>query len=548
VSSLATAMPPSAAPIAGESGMPAVRLDQPKRHAPAASPIVVATRIAPKPIAAGQIPAEGLTVAAFGPQAAGTTIPIDLSRYANTITIATSPTHPATGAAGNPVSGGGGGISTPGTTAATHPVGTASAPNATNAGGSQSAAPSGPTAPAGGQGQAITTSQPVALTGATTQGDGEIRPMTLRPSAPTSAGRPVTREFASTSGPTSNNPPASTANHNFSIQQSVSNNPIIGAPVSVTVQSINNSPNFQKVVWDVTGAVQTEPYVNSLGSFKPQGQVIDQFGGLNQPAATPTDLFKSYWGNTPGTYTITATPTFTDGFQAPSQSVTVTVVAPTVNSFTVTSTPFAWMTNPPDTGFSVTNPITLAASVSVPDLGNPFTSAGTIGLIQKINYTETMTNANTGQHTFDTKGLVLDTLPTAKDPAGTDYLYVGSSTSIANKATSSFSVTDTPLAAYHAGTDPATGKFDTALNEKATITLEDHLVYQPSGGIWVNLSTANSIVMTGEESYNTTTQKWSDVVPSTPNITAPMPTNQDYNIVTWAGWFGNTTWSPSYPY
>jgi len=117
VSSLATAMPPSASPAVGESGTTAVRLDQPTRHTLAASSVAGSPRIAPNPITLARPVANGpvvATIATPGQQAAVPTIPVDLSRYANSITIAAAnapPAHSSSGAA--PVSKPGGGSVAP---------------------------------------------------------------------------------------------------------------------------------------------------------------------------------------------------------------------------------------------------------------------------------------------------------------------------------------------------------------------------------------------------------------------------------------------------
>jgi hypothetical protein len=202
---------------------------------------------------------------------------------------------------------------------------------------------------------------------------------------------------------------------------------IIGAPFSAQVQSINGSPKFQQVVWQVTGAVKSETYVNSMGSFTPLGSVIDKFVAPNQPS---TDYLGSFWGNTPGTYTITATATFSDGVTK-SGSVTVDVIAPAVESFTVTATPWAWQPDQTNhIGFTCQTPFTMAATVSVPDSAGAANYGGEIGLIQKINRTYTVTNSISGPHVIDTSGFVLDTVGTAVDPSGSDYLYPGSRTKI----------------------------------------------------------------------------------------------------------------------
>ncbi len=226
--------------------------------------------------------------------------------------------------------------------------------------------------------------------------------------------------------------------------------------------------------------------------------------------------------------------------------VTVTVVAPEVDSFTVTSTPWAWQPDQSNkVGFTVQQPITIAASVFF-DSGGTLASAS-VGLIQKIDRTDTVKNSISGVPTLDTGGSVLDTLTSATNPNGSDYLYVGSLTSIHDRGSGGFSGSDYPNTIWNSGTDKATGKFDYALDVKTTITLEDHLVFNP-GGICVNLATSSPVVMSGEESYDVNKQQWSDVVAPSPSTTTTVPTHQDYNIVTWTNWYGNPaiTWNPPY--
>jgi hypothetical protein len=386
-------------------------------------------------------------------------------------------------------------------------------------------------------------------------GDGQIRPMTIRHSVITKGKQSGldSPDSGSGSGSSGSSNGSTTTNHDISVPDPTY--AIIGAPFSGNVVSINNSPQFKQVVWQATGVVQSETYVNSMGSFTPQSTVTHKFGGQNQPPVTSTDVFGFYWGNTPGTYSITATATFTDGVTV-SDSQSVTVIAPSVNSFTVTSTPWAWQ---PDqinqTGFTVQNPITMTASVYIPDSIDGANFAGTISLIQKVDMTETVTNFISGVHVIDTHGLVLDTPTAATDPAGHNFLYQYQPplTYISAGSSGSWSTSDIPKSLWNTGVDKASGKNDTAMDVKTSVTLEDHLVFQPSSGIWVNLATSTPIVMTGEEAFKQNpdgTWSWSDVVASTPSNTTVMATHQDYNIVTWTNWYGNPaiTWNPPYNY
>ena len=331
-------------------------------------------------------------------------------------------------------------------------------------------------------------------------------------------------------------PPAS--NHDISAW--ASSNAIIGERFSANVQSINGSPAIKQVVWQATGAVYSENYSNQLGSFVAQQSVTDQFGGPNQPPMPNSDVFSSNWGNQPGQQSVTATVTFSDGVTN-SQTVNVNVIAPDVDNFQVTAGPFAWSNDQSNKiGFTTTTPITMTATVTIPQSQDGF--SGEIGLIQKINRTDTITNSISGQHVLNTNGFVLDTVLSATDPAGSNYLDSASETPCDNEATGQFSVEDYPNSGWRgnaSGTDKASGNYDDVTNVKTSISLEDFLVFRTSGGIWVNLQTTAPITMTGEESYDIPTQKWSDVVPSTPQASTPTSAHTDYNIVTWTDWYGN---------
>jgi len=485
-------------------------------------------------------------------------VPVDLGRYANAVTTASTYVPPARTSSGpaGPSAADGWGVGVP-TRANAQPANAPPPPANIPGAGSPTVIPAPATSQPGSQGQGAATGRPAPVGVAATPGDGEIRPMTLRPSAETTATHSAAQTTlspmsasGSTSGSGSNSGSSGGGGGgggggNHQVQVWASNSAIIGSPFSATVESINSSPNLQSVVWTATGAIQAEPYSNSMGSFTPFGSLTHVFG-LPLP---DKDAFSSYWENTPGTYTVTAAVTFLDGVKA-SGSATVNVIAPTVDSFKVTSTPFIWYADQSDhDGFSMLTPITMAATVSVPASVAGPNYGGTIALIQKVDRTDTATNLFSGAHTESSQGLVLDTKKEFTDPAGLNYLYLDSqSQPFGNGQSGSFSVVDVPNTIYYAGVDKATGKGDFVMDLKVSITLEAHLVFQPTGGIWVNLATDTPIVMTGEEKYDLTTGWYTGTAP-TPNGTNNQDTHQDYNNVTWTNWWGNpklNAWNPPY--
>ncbi len=197
----------------------------------------------------------------LGSQGTGSTTSVDIGRYQNPITTA-SPAHQAS--APGQDTGGGGGVS-----ASSQPVVGAAPSVATNAGAGPSTTPAAATSPAGGPGQAATAMIP-------SNGDGEIRSMTLRPPATPGLGHSGTPghpgSYLSPADSTSNNNPPPNSHHDFTLTPF--GYAMIGAPYSNNVQAINNSPNLKQVVWQITGAVQSQTYVNSMGSFTPQTSVV----------------------------------------------------------------------------------------------------------------------------------------------------------------------------------------------------------------------------------------------------------------------------------
>ena len=329
---------------------------------------------------------------------------------------------------------------------------------------------------------------------------------------------------------------------NHAIDLYVRGHVLIGDQFSATVSSINGSPPIKQVVWQATGTVESQTYINQSGSYVVQQSKTSQYG--EEIAQMPNSAdFGTYCDNQPGTHTVTATVTFADGVST-SKTENVIAVAPNVDSFEVIAAPFRWepdQTGRPGFQCETGHPHTMSATVTVPVDAN-IPSGGEIGLIQMVNATETITNRISGVHVLNTGGFVLDTLPYAENENGADYLYVDSLESCDNEGTGSFSVNDYPFTTWdglRSGTDKTTGEFDPVTNVKTSKTIEAHLVFRPSGGIWVNLATASPIVMTGEEEYDFDTDTWSAVSPGTPNNTSPMPTHQDYNIVTWTNWYGN---------
>ncbi len=256
VSSLATAMPPSSSPAAGESGTPAVRLDRPTRSAPAASSIAAPPRIAPKPIALGRPVANGpavattSTIATPGQQAVVPTIPVDLSRYANTITIAAAnapPAHSSSGAA--PVSKPGGGSVTPPSQATAPP---ASAPAAAPTSSVTMLAPIiqpttlGDTTPASTSSAPIRPMTHAATTGNTSSSAPAVKEMAYGMSSPSgsSSGSSSAAAPPQPSLQISGGGWGGVSSQDFTLPNGVP----IGSKVNVTVQAPGDL-QIQKVLW-----------------------------------------------------------------------------------------------------------------------------------------------------------------------------------------------------------------------------------------------------------------------------------------------------------
>jgi len=466
---------------------------------------------------------------------------VDISRYQDPITIesasrpsAAQPSGPAGGGGG----GGGGGV----------PIPTAGKGQPTLA---------QPTQPVPGSGasqavNALASPGTVVPAAASGRGDAEIRPMALKPSAsPHTSDTAQPNDQIQSGSTSSGNGSASTSNyppqgdHSFSFQITRNPNPIIGCPFSMLVTSQGTAATtFKEVDWSVDGAIQNEPYSNQAGSYTELGDVRHSI------ADDFSDRLGGFWGPKPGNHTVKIGVTFSDGVYM-SAAPNVTVIAPTVNSFTVLSMPFVWADDQNNRiGFTVKNPIVYQANVSVPD-GNPQNDySGEIDMIQKVSRQDSETNKLSGVHTLGPNGLVLDTRITDTDPQGANYLYSdpGVSSKISNGGTGSFVLYDAPDTKWVEQIDAA-GNVDTIVSRKASITLEPHLVFRPTGGIWVGLRTADQIVMTGEEGWDDTAKKWIVIAAPTPTNSTTVPVHEDYSIVTWTDWYGNPpnhSWNPPY--
>jgi hypothetical protein len=301
---------------------------------------------------------------------------------------------------------------------------------------------------------------------------------------------------------------------------------------------------LQSVTWQVSGAVQNPqnpPLTNSQGAAPTPLANPDQVPQSGQSA-----ILDFYWNLQTGNHTISASVVYANNKGTGNSNViTVNVVAPTVNAFQVSYTPYTWGQIPAgplagQTGFYDT--LTYSATVSLPAGAKIGQGSAQIAFIQTIsaNWSEPCTIS--GQHTKNTGGMVLDNVPNT-GPNGTGYLL--------NNATYG------PVPSGGQYTIPAplptdctavpwqnAGGGDTCTEVNVTTQFATNLVFKTGTGIWVGLSVTTPVLtLQGDEVWNANNNQWvqGNMAPS-PGQAGNLTGNNNLTWVTWNGYFTSFPW------
>ncbi|MGC8644125.1 MAG: hypothetical protein ACP5XB_30060 [Isosphaeraceae bacterium] len=251
----------------------------------------------------------------------------------------------------------------------------------------------------------------------------------------------------------------------------------------------------------------------------------------------------AYWNATPGAHSVYVSVTYTDGSTGQA-SATCTVVAPTVNSFSVTYGPTEWAGLPTgdNTGTAFSSGMTFSASLTAPQ-----SAGGKINVIQMVsaNSSEINQTVSGGQatHTMTTPGAVLDNVPNWTQPTDPGYVDPSWGASVGANGTASLpgTATDSPTLGWKWGPTTETATLDVRMD----VTFQDYLVYQPSGGIWVQIAVTPSYTASGEEKY-VGGQGWQQVAAPSPAQEAALQGNPSLGFVQWSDYVHPKydTWTP----
>lgn len=339
---------------------------------------------------------------------------------------------------------------------------------------------------------------------------------------------------------------------------------VVGGDATATVTAPGGA-TINQVTWAITGAVERQDYTNA------QGRIVN----LPNPKPPVTvnggsSSLQFYWDASPGAHTVSATVTYAAPWSGGgSDSETLTVVAPTVNRLVLDSYPLAWVNdlardpfgmtmqpgftlegqNPPGTtvrGFS------LGASVTLPNTAN---QSGNYGFIQLTSMDLTITNNQTGAHTLNTGGLVLDNnsgfrLPTDQGWLGFVSWYsdpVNPGATVLNTAWTTGSPIDVVrLPVRNAN---VMGNPDPPIEMKIDVEFEDWLVYRSGNGIWVGIGKVGPLTVSGHQRFDAATKTWVEVAAPTPGglgvVVRGGPVGPQF--VTWTGYLTSFDFSPPYP-
>ena len=392
--------------------------------------------------------------------------------------------------------------------------------------------------------------------GGTATSPGAIRPLALAPpspdapaSAPVAADSPrsspqapstagqgtaVTPSYSSGGGNPGN--PTITYVTNAGMDSSES---IVGGWAKVTLSA---PAALQSVTWQVSGAMKSQSYTNAKGKTTP----LPSPANPDWTNGTSSQL-TFYWDASPGIHNISASVVYAGNRgSGTSNAVPITVLAPKVDSFKVDYTKNGWgdVTGGGVYGFHLDpRGLTYNAQVS---LGNSADASGSFAFIQVISENSKNTNKNSGLHSYNTGGYVLDNFPSLTQPTDPGYLLGG--THIYGPINPGGSAStpvptdldDDPRVAFRTN-----GGMDTALELDVEKQIVTNLVFKTTRGLWVGLSQTTVFSMTGSETYDTKAATWSSVPGSLSPAQAGTLSNLDgLRFVTWTNYYTQFGWDP----
>ncbi len=293
--------------------------------------------------------------------------------------------------------------------------------------------------------------------------------------------------------------------------------------------------HIQSITYTVTNAELSQSYTLAQGATTPFSDPVTHnlgVGGGNHDSLT------WYWDTTVGNHTASVLVTYTDGSTA-NLSRTIAVAQPTVNAFNVTvaAAKLAPYQNWTNGQVTLNSPgIQYTATVTAP----ANSEGGMFGILQKVN--DNITITNNVPHVFNT-GWVLDNQGTA----GYFWLVQNQTFNVATGTTvSTPALNGNPpppqdnAPAFHAVQSPNSGPC-TAYT--GSIQFQDYLVFQPTGGIWVELSQSASYSMNGNATWNAGQNQFV----GTASISTPNPaTTPTLGFVSWNGYASNGSYNPIY--
>ena len=372
-------------------------------------------------------------------------------------------------------------------------------------------------------------------------GAGAIRPLSM---APTNSGAAsaLTAAVAAAAGAEQAGLAAQPSTLGGSGGGGGSNNPtirfsgdnVVGGAGEV-VLSAPSGLSLQSVTWQISGAEQSQSFVNSKGSVT---DLPNPDGPL--PEAGSTAQIDFFWNLQTGDHTISASVVYANNAgSGTSNTVTVNVVAPSVSSYKVTYTPLVWGTIPSTgtTGFFLTPPgMTYSATVSLPAAAN---TSGQFLFAQLTSWNNTDTTAKTGVHQYNTNGYVLDNPLSMPNPGDPGYPIAGMTPITVNPggqaSTQPGAPSDVPYQAYLGSGN------DFARELKVNMQFVSYVVFKTQNGIWVGLGSSPALTLIGDEAWQN--GAWTANGAPSPANGGTLNGNSSLQWMTWTGYRTATQWT-----
>ncbi len=374
--------------------------------------------------------------------------------------------------------------------------------------------------------------------GASAEQRGAIRPLTLSPSSPrisyVERQSVAAADSASGSGSGSGGP---TLAQEYGAPTLGISGDMIGGSGSVSVSAPGGMDIIQSVQWSIGGAEQGQSYSVPQGSTTDLQNPISS-GNLYGVQFAQYGSF--YWNYSPNGHGVSAVVTYVDGSQATATG-SITLDVPTVNNFTVSQT--AAVTGQGDNGQpGMSSVLSYSATVTIPE----GVGTGQVALIQFVNRNDTLTNTLTAgglqSHNLNSGGFVLDNNDMTE--AGIFEMPSDTRTDVYAGATSPplFGAAGDQPGLYAGSGSDESGTYKIAMSAQFI----DYLVYQPGGGIWVEIAQTPAFTVGGTMTWNNDNNVWDQT-----NMT-PASTNPGVDTLGFVSWESyekenpNIVWTPAF--